>query len=462
MEQTTTRRVRLLAVAALLGAVVGGAAIAFLTACEAVTRTAVTGVAGYRPGGPAGEPALVPTVADGPLRPWFLVPVAAAGGLVVGWLTSRFAPEVAGAGTDPVVRAYHDPDGRIRGRIPALKILATAVTIGTGGSGGREGPMIQAGAGIGSWLADRFGLGPADRRLLLAAGMGAGVSAAFRTPLAGTLFAAEVLYRSEEFEPEVLIPAAVAAVTAAAAAATVLGTGPILPAAAAGPWSPLHVFAYALFAVIMVVLARLYVATFLVAQGWRPRWLSGPVGPAVGAAAAALLGVCSYHVAGRDERALAVLGYGLGTLQDALVRPDGFTAGLLAAIALGKLVATVLTVGSGGSGGVFGPALVIGGCAGGALGLALQPLGPDWVPLPTGFVVLGMAGLFAAAAKTPFSTAVIVTELTRDLGLLGPALGVCVVSYVLSGNATLFASQPESRADSPVHPPPDRGRRTAS
>src|SRR5262249_8056140 len=155
----------------ILGVAVAGGTVVFLAACQAVTRVALAGAAGYAPGGPAGEHALVPNAA-GTLRPWLLVPVAAAGGLGAGWLVRRFAPEAGGPGTDAVIRAYHQPDGRVRGRVPAVKILATAVTIGTGGSGGREGPMVQVGAGLGSWLAGRLGFGPADRRILLAAGMG--------------------------------------------------------------------------------------------------------------------------------------------------------------------------------------------------------------------------------------------------------------------------------------------------
>ena len=165
---------------------------------------------------------------------------------------------------------------------------------------------------------------------------------------------------------------------------------------------------------------------------------------------AAILGVSLYFAAGQDVHALAVLGFGLGTLQEALIQPDHFSVGLLIAVALGKLVTTLLTVESGGSGGVFGPALIIGGCGGGALGLLLQPLGPQWIPPPTAFLLLGMAGFFAAAAKTPFSTLAIVCELTGDFGLIAPALGVCVGCFLLSGRDSLFDSQPVHRTDAPV------------
>jgi CIC family chloride channel protein len=440
-------RVRLLVASVVLGAVVAVGAIAFLAACEVVARFALAQCAGYQPGGPAGETVLVPPAVGRSLRVWLLVPIAMLGGLVSGWVTRRFVPEAAGTGSDAAIRAYYDVcSGPVHIRVSVVKILATALTIGTGGSGGREGPMIQVGGSMGSWLAGWFGFGPASRRVLLAAGMGAAVAAAFRSPLGGTLFAAEVLNRSEEIESDVLIPAGTAAVTAHVTAGAILGWGPVLPASYAPFATPLHLAAFALLALVLVVLARLYVLLHHRTSGWFAR-LAVPeaVKPALGAGLAAIIGVSLYFAAGRDEHALAVLGFGLGTLQQILIQPDNFSAGLLIALALGKLVTTPLTVYSGGSGGVFGPALIIGGCGGGALGLLLQPLGPQWVPPPTAFLLVGMAGFFAAAAKTPFSTLLIVCELTGGFGLIAPALGVCVGCFLLSGRDSLFDSQPEHR-----------------
>jgi CIC family chloride channel protein len=282
--------------------------------------------------------------------------------------------------------------------------------------------------------------------------MGAGVAAVFRAPLAGALFAAEVLYRSEEIESEVLIPAGTAAVTAHVTAGFVLGWGPLLPASSEKFAAPLHFVAYALLALVLVVLARVYVA---VLHRTRRRFVRLPVPeaikPALGAGLAALIGVSLYFATGMNEHALSVLGFGLGTLQQILSQPDKFAVGLLLAIAIGKLVTTSLTVQSGGSGGLFGPALLIGGCGGGALGLLLQPLGPQWMPTPSAFLLVGMAGFFAAAAKTPFSTLVIVCELTGNFALVAPTLGVCIACFLLSGRESLFDSQPTHRAASPLY-----------
>lgn len=444
-------RFRLLVASAVLGVVVAVGAIAFLMACQVVTSLALTWCAGYQPGGPAGESVHVPSIVGGSLRVWLLVPIAMLGGLVTGWLTRRFAPEAAGSGADTAIRAYYDACERVHGRVAIVKILATALSMGTGGSGGREGPMVEVGAGLGSWLARLFGFGAAAKRVLLAAGMGAGVAAVFRSPLGGALFAAEVLNRSEEIESEVLIPAGAAAVTAHMTAGAVLGWGPILPAPSAPIAAPFHFAAYALLALVMLILARLYVLANHRTSRWFARFpVPEAVKPALGAGLAAIIGVSLYSVAGRDVHSLAVLEFGLGTLQQILIQPDNFTVGMLSALALGKLVTTPLTVQSGGSGGVFGPTLIIGGCGGGALGLLLQPLGPQWIPPPTAFLLVGMAGFFAAAAKTPFSTLVIMCEVTGGFGLIAPALGVCVVCFLLSGRDSLFDSQPVHRTDAPV------------
>ena len=374
-------RFRLLVASVILGAVVAVGAIAFLAACQVVTRLALTQCAGYQPGGPAGETVKVPFAQEGFPRVWLLVPIAALGGLVSGWVSRRFAPEAAGSGADTAIRAYYDACERVHGRVAIVKILATALSMGTGGSGGREGPMVEVGAGLGSWLAGLFGFGEAARRVLLAAGMGAGVAAVFRSPLGGALFAAEVLNRSDEIESELLIPAGTAAITAHMTAGAVLGWGPILPAPFVPFAAPLNFAAYVVLALVVVVLARLYVLANHRTSVWFARLpVPEAVKPALGAGLAAIIGVSLYSAAGQDEHALAVLEFGLGTLQQIVIHPDNFTVGMLIVLALGKLVTTPLTVQSGGSGGVFGPTLIIGGCGGGALGLLLQPLGPQWIP----------------------------------------------------------------------------------
>jgi CIC family chloride channel protein len=202
----------------------------------------------------------------------------------------------------------------------------------------------------------------------------------------------------------------------------------------------------------MVALAGLYTRSFYGIAGLfhrlkLPPWLK----PALGAFLTGAFGLALYYASGRRMEALSVLSFGYDSLQRALDGDPATGAGLLFLIALGKILTTSLTIGSGGSGGVFGPSMVIGGCGGGALGLVFHRAWPHLVPYPQSYVVLGMGGFFAAAAKTPFSTLVIVSELTGSYHMLLPAIWVCVLSFMLSDEHSLFRSQVENRAASPAH-----------
>ena len=173
--------------------------------------------------------------------------------------------------------------------------------------------------------------------------------------------------------------------------------------------------------------------------------------PALGAFLTGLVAFVLYFIVGRNPQVLAVLAFGYSSIQNAMTQDGNVTAMILLTIALGKILTTSLTIGSGGSGGVFGPSMVIGGCGGGALGIMLHNLSPWLVPHPASFVIVGMAGFFAAAAKTPFSTLIIVSEMTGGYSLLLPSLWVCTLSYILSDKQSIYSSQVESRSLSPAH-----------
>jgi CIC family chloride channel protein len=166
---------------------------------------------------------------------------------------------------------------------------------------------------------------------------------------------------------------------------------------------------------------------------------------------AGVVGLALYYAYGQDPRALAVLGTGYGTLQVALANPQLLPLGLLASVALLKILTTATTIGSGGSGGVFGPSMVIGGCTGGAIGLALHQVWPELVPQPGVYAIVGMAGFFAGAAHAPISTIVMVTELTGDDGLLVPTSWVSILCFMLCNRWTIYQQQLPSRLDSPAH-----------
>ncbi len=450
---------RLLGFSLLVGLIAGIGAIVFYLACQVVVHYALEIWVGYHPEHPGGEPSLFLEVVT-TFKPWLLLVAPTVGGLLSGLIVFSLAPEAEGHGTDAAIAAYHHHQGRIRPRVPVIKIIASALTIGSGGSGGREGPIAQIGAGFGSFLGGLLRMRPAERRVLMAAGMGAGVAAIFRAPLAGALFAAEVLYRSPDFESEVIIPAALASIIAYCTFGLAFGFAPLFDLKEVKALltfnDPRHLVSYVLLALFMVVLAMLYTRSFYwITYLFRKMPLRPHFRPAVGAFLSGVVGLILFFALS-DERALAVLSFGYGSLQIALTNladeKNLFFALVLLAIAVGKILTTGLTIGSGGSGGVFGPSMVIGGCGGGALGILLYRfLPPTLVPHPAAFVMVGMAGFFAAAAKTPFSTLVIVSEMTGNYDLLLPTLWVCAITFLLSDEQSIYSSQIESRSRSPAH-----------
>jgi CIC family chloride channel protein len=444
---------RVLAACLLVGIVAGLGAVVFTIACQFVVRWSLDEVVGYRAAAPLGE-AKVSWIgeSDTVFQPWLLLIVTAVGGLVSGLLVFTFAPEAEGHGTDSVIAAYHRHQGAIRSRVPVIKLVASAITIGTGGSGGREGPIAQIGAGFGSLLGKVLRMRPAERRVLLAAGMGAGIAAIFRAPLAGALFASEVLYRSPEFESEVILPAGLASVVAYSTFGLFFGWQPLFVVNPEGFDNAWQLLPYTLLALAMAALAMVYTRGFYWVTGlFHKLAIPRMFKPAIGAGLTGLVGIVLYYALGSDRHGLAVISFGYGILQHDLRDPAHLSGEVLIAVALGKIVTTSLTIGSGGSGGVFGPSMVIGGCAGGALGVVIHSLAPALVPNPASFAIVGMAGFFAAAAKTPFSTLIMVSELTGDYRLILPSLWVVTLAYLLSDEQSLYSSQVEGRSFSPAH-----------
>ena len=459
---------RIILLAGLVGVVAGLGALAFHLLCHVVVHVALEGAAGYDASGPAGEKALF-EASERTLWPWMLLIVPTVGGLISGLLVYRFAPEAEGHGTDAAIEAYHHKRGLIRGRVPIVKMLASAITLGTGGSGGREGPIAQIGAGFGSFLATRLKLSDSERRTLMAAGLGAGIGAIFHAPLAGAIFAIEVLYRDPDFEAEALIPAFIST-TIAYSVFGVLATVafdfnafvPLFSGAASVPFSdPMLLLPLAGLAAAMAVASLVYVRSFYgIHEMFRrlraPRWIR----PAIGALATGALAVGLYYTVwatGRGEPTdvLAVLAFGYGFLQKVL-DPGQFgmpVISVLLVVGLGKILTTSLTIGSGGSGGVFGPSMVIGGSLGAVVGLGFHHWTPNLVTesdVPV-FAILGMASFFAAAANTPVSTLIMVSEMTASYALLLPSMWVCALAYLLSRGWSIYTQQVASRIDSPAH-----------
>ncbi|MCA9128141.1 MAG: chloride channel protein [Planctomycetales bacterium] len=389
--------------------------------------------------------------------PWRLLAILTTGGFIAGWLAWRFAPEASGHGTDAAIDAFHNKRGEIRFRTPIVKTIASAITLGSGGSAGREGPIAQIGAGFGSGLATLLKLSARDRRILLAAGMGAGVGAIFRAPLAGALFAGEILYRDAELEADVIMPAAVSSTIAYSVFCFSLPPKyrfmPLFGDNIQFDFStPVELIPYAALALVLVVAGILYIRTFY----WTHRAfnnLSLPpyVKSALGALAAGAVGLGLFYAGRSNPELLAVLGGGYGMLQSAFSDIGSVATGTLMVVGLVKIITTSLTISSGGSGGVFGPSMVIGGCMGGAVGKMFHSIWPQVVTQPGAFAVVGMAGFFAGCARAPFSTILMVTEMTGNYRLLLPAMWVSTLCFLLMRRWTLYEKQVPTRLQSPAH-----------
>lgn len=445
-----------LLLSAMIGVVAGLGAIAFQTLVQFLQYGGLGAFAGF----PADE-----AVADyspfphatTTLSPWRLLLLLAAGGFVAGWLAWRFAPEASGHGTDAAIDAFHNKQGEIQFRTPIIKTIASAITLGTGGSAGREGPIAQIGAGFGSCLASWLHLSARDRRILLAAGMGAGVGAIFRAPLAGALFAGEILYRDAELEADVIMPAAVASTIAYSVFCFSLPQEfrymPLFGKDVQFDFStPLELIPYALLAIVLVGAGVLYIRTFY----WTHRVfdsipLPTYVKSTAGALLAGVVGLGVYFACGRNTELLSVLGSGYGMLQSAFSDVETIAISSLLMVALIKIITTSLTISSGGSGGVFGPSMVIGGCLGGAVGKLMHMAWPQIVTQPAAFAVVGMAGFFAGCARAPFSTILMVTEMTGSYRLLLPAMWVSTLCFLLMRRWSLYEKQVPTRLESPAH-----------
>ena len=431
---------RLLVDSVVLGVVGGLSAQLFVWLLRISEKVFLVWITGYHPPGLPEDGGVLRQVI-GPHGLW-LVPIATTlGGLVSGALVYGLAPETEGHGTDTVVKALHWTGGVIRARVPAVKMLASAVTIGSGGSAGREGPTALIAAGFGSIYANLLHRPERERRLLVLMGMAAGLSAIFRSPIGTAIFAVEVLYGGMDFEAEALMYCMLAAIVAYAVNGWFVGFQSLFQV----PFHPnaTRIEDYGWY--IALGAASGIVATILPEVFYRVRdaFAALPVSPwikpAIGGLGVGLIAL----------RFPQVLGGGYGWIQEAI---DGRLAVYLLLILLvAKMVALSLTVSSGGSGGVFAPSLFVGAMLGGLFASIFHHA-------PAGLVIVGMAAVFGGAARVPIATLLMVAEMTGGYQLLVPAGLAVMLSFVIQLKlssffkyGSLYEAQVAGRADSPAH-----------
>lgn len=437
----TTRYIRKwLGIAILIGIVAGVGALAFTEGIHLATRLFLGLGAQYLPPSAAGEG----TTGILPIgRPWALPLVTALGGLLSGLIVFRLAPEAEGHGTDAAIASIHHHGGRLRGRIPPIKLIASAITIGSGGSGGREGPTAQISAGFGSFLSDVLRLSDDDRRIAVAVGMGAGIGAIFRAPLGGAILAAEILYL-HDIEVEAIVPSLIASIFGYTVFGMFYGFQPIFgDQTRFGFTKPIELIYFALLGIACGVIGILYARCFYTAsQTFRRLRIPRTLKPALGGFLVGCMGLVMPQV--------LHMGYGwvqIGMSAALLTLP----LWIILLLPFGKILATSLSIGSGGSGGIFGPGMVIGGMVGASfwrLGYAALPGMPED---PAPFVIIGMMALFGGIAHAPLAVMLMVAEMTGNLSLLAPAMLAVGLAYLVVGNHTIYTSQLDTRADSPNH-----------
>ena len=473
-EGETLRMGRLVAICALVGVVVGLMAVWFFSMIEWVRLYTLEGIGHALAPATDGEialghpPELPYTLLD---RIWpgghlwglplpslgalfaglirFLLP--GTGALLACWIAKRFAPSAAGHGTDTVIAAYHHSATNLPVAVAPVKVITSSLVIGTGGSAGAEGPITQIGAVCGTAIARLLHLSEYERRMLLAAGMAAGIGAIFRAPMAGALFAAEVLYRGFDLEGDLLIPSMVASTISYVTYACVFGWAPVFSTPNMPFDAPVKLIFYAALAFLIAAGVRFNILFFRQTEiAFRRLALRPWLKPLLGGLIVGAIGLLFPQV----------LSSGYGYIQETLRENHeliespyfgSYLVLILFLLGVLKSVATAFTVGSGGSGGMLGPALFSGAMYGASLGILFDSLFPSLDISVANFAMLGMAGYLTAAVRTPLAAMIMVSEFTGNHNLLLPAMWVCGLSFLLTPGWTLYRSQVRDRDSSPVH-----------
>ena len=342
----------------------------------------------------------------------------AVGGLIVGPLIWRYAREARGHGVPEVMKAITTGGSRIPIRVAAVKILASTLTIGSGGTAGREGPMVQIGATLGSSLGQLYKLSTRNLRTLVACGAAGGISATFNAPIAGAIFSLEVLMGRTS--PAFLL-VLLSSVTSSIVSRSLLGNYPafvVPPYELVSSW---EVFLYVPLGLLCAAAAQLFVYSLYKAEEIFEAWKFKPyLKPAIGALAVGVVGTYLPEV----------FGNGLPAVEKAL--HASLTWKILLILFFAEIFCNSATLGSGGSGGVFAPALYIGAMLGGAFGSGVHYLWPASTAGAGAYALVGMAAVFGGAAHAPLTAILILFEMTNDYQIILPLMAATVTSVSLS------------------------------
>ena len=426
----------------MIGAVAGFGAIVFYEALVLCTHFFLNICAGYQVPTPASEGALA--ASSSAARPWALPLIAGFGALLGAILVFRIAPEAEGHGTDAAISAVHHNPRGVRFRSVLVKIVASALTIGSGGSGGREGPTAQISAGFGSLLARTFDLEPADGRIAVATGIGSGIGAIFGAPLGGAVLASEILYR-DDFDPAALLPSFIASVVSFVVFGAAEGFSPLFGYVGTYRFTdPVQLLWFAFIGLLAGLTGLLYAKGFygladLFKRSSLPRW----VAPAIGGLAVGSIAIAIPQV----------IGTGYGWVQQCLTHNglESIPLWIVLIVPFARILATGLSIGSGGSGGIFGPGIVIGAFLGAAVWRLFDPVFPSMGHDPAPYVIVGMMSCFGGISRAPLAVMLMVAEMTGSLSIITPAMIAVGISWLIVRHSddTMYRSQLKSRSDAP-------------
>jgi CIC family chloride channel protein len=360
-----------------------------------------------------------PLTVVGELAWYWRIAIPAVGGLMVGPLIYFFAREARGYGVPEVMKAVAVRGGVIRPRVVAVKALASALSIGSGGSVGREGPIVQIGSAFGSTVGRWFNLNAAGVRTLVGCGAAAGISATFNAPIAGAIFAAEIIVR--DFAVTQFTPIVISSVVASVATRYAIGNHPAFVVPDFEIVSPFELLPYMAAGVVAGLVAVAFIRTLTFSEDAfmkvpLPEWSRAALG-------GALVGVIAIWLPN-------VYGVGYTTIASALA--GSLPATLMAALVIAKIAATCITIGSGGSGGIFAPSLFLGAMAGGVVGHAVELYFPGATASSGAYALVTMGAVVAATTHAPVSAILIIFELTQTIDIIPALMTACVVSTLVS------------------------------
>ena len=383
---------------------------------------------------------------------WILLVLPALGAVAGYLLIRRFSKLDTARGTDSAIKAYHQHGGFVTSEVIPIKSVASVLTVCSGGSAGFEGPVTLIGAACGSLVARVLRLPVRAQRILMAAGLAAGIGALFQAPLAGAIFGFEIFYSSSDMEYETMVPSFVASAVAYTIYAYFYGWQPLFSMPADCLYnSGLRLLPYFALAFVVALGSRFYIMFFRATETrFAAMRMPGVAKVALGGLATGVIGFFAPDILGTSYPLIRA-SFAAG--QSELFRDYGTLtiAGFVCFFFL-KAIATSFTVGSGGSGGVFAPASVCGGSLGAAFVLFCKSVLPASFDInPAAFALVGMAGFLAAAIRIPMTAIVIVAEISGNHGLLLPAMWVCGIAFWLNDGWSLYRSQPHNRWSSPVH-----------